>query len=277
MKKIHDIDFLPRQAEAWDYLHSPKIDELLYGGAKGGGKSVLGCYWMWNDALQVAKRFFKQKPEFPYNFGWMGRKIAKDFTDTTLETWKKIIPRGTYKIVGKPAEIIILDRVKIKTWGLDSRASINKFNSAEFARIFLDQAEEATQDDVAVLRASVNRNILDLVDDAGKRKKVRVKGKILFTANPAPCWLKEQYIDKIQPNQAFVKALPSDNIYVGKEYIATLKRSFGHRPCSARNAWQRRTSLAPLRRARSLAYSRYRDDWSRYASFRNVRLRESVC
>ena len=116
----------------------------------------------------------------------MGRKTAKDFRTTTLESWYKAIPSNLYRIKGKPAEIIIENRVKIWTGGLDSREAINQFNSAELAFYFLDQAEETNKDDISVLRAAVFWRLII--------NGFTIPGKGLLTANPAPCWLKDEFI-----------------------------------------------------------------------------------
>ena len=84
----------------------------------------------------------------------MGRKRGVDFTNTTLETWKRFIPEEAYVIKGKPAEIIIWDRVKILTGGLDNSEIVNKFNSAEYAFYFIDQAEEVDREQIGELRAT---------------------------------------------------------------------------------------------------------------------------
>ncbi|KKN73187.1 hypothetical protein LCGC14_0403600 [marine sediment metagenome] len=218
---VPDFSKIEKQTIAFNTLKQPAIDELLYGGAKGGGKSVFGCLWCYLQAYEIAQRFFpKAPPTHPLTVGFMGRKVGKDFKDTTLGTWKRFIPFDRYKIVGKPAEIIIEDRVKILTGGLDRSEEVQKFNSAELAFFFIDQAEETNVDDISVLRASLRLTIQD--------KELAYKG--LFTANPRTCWLKDEFISNPTPNRKFVQALPGDNPLLPKKYIETLRDAFKHRP-----------------------------------------------
>ncbi len=219
-KYVFDPLLTAKQTLAWDALRRGDIKEVLYGGAKGGGKSVFGCMWSFHKALEIIKKCDISPRKHPIPVGFMGRKRGVDFTNTTLETWKRFIPVNMYEIKSKPAEIIIAKRVKILTGGLDNSEIINKFNSAEYAFFFLDQAEEIDAEQVGELRATFRLIINDK----------KIPGKGLFTANPAPSFLKDEFILNPTPDRLFIQALPTDNHYLGPEYIEVLKDSFRNRP-----------------------------------------------
>jgi len=220
-------EYTEKQTQAIRALRKPGPIEVLYGGAKGGGKSHLGCVWMYIEAVKDIQRFNIQPSGNPLCLGFMGRMVGADFKNTTLETWKREIPESGYKIKGNPPEIIIAGRVKYLTGGLDRRETINKFNSAEYARAFIDQAEETEKEKIRLLRAaSHNRLIIN---------GTKIPGKILWTANPRQCWLKSEFIDRIVKKQKlieriFVRALPSDNPYLGEDYVDVLRDTFADRP-----------------------------------------------
>jgi len=216
----YDFITTERQDEALRYLAAPEDTEVMYGGAKGGGKSFFGCAWCFLQARDIAKSLGIKKRKNPIPVGFMGRKIAKNFRETTLETWKKFIPQNAYEIKNNGAEIVIDGAVKILIGGLDHTETVNKFNSSELFFFFIDQAEETTRQDIAVLRGALRATF--------NGKRVAYKG--LFTANPAQCWLKEEFIDNPQPNRKFVQALPSDNPYLPDSYTKTLTDAFGFRP-----------------------------------------------
>ena len=209
-----------KQSDAWWKLSDPIVKELMYGGAKGGGKSVFGCLWMYFECYDIAREYVPKPRKHPIPVAFMGRKVAKHFKETTLDTWKRFIPPDRYSIKGDPAEITIAGRVSIRTGGLEAKEDLEKFNSAEFCRIFVDQAEETTKDDISVLRASL-RLVIN-----GRR----IPSKVLWTANPGQCWLKEDFVDNSTPEMPFVRALPSDNTWTGEEYIKQLELAFAHRP-----------------------------------------------
>lgn len=160
--------------------------------------------------------------KFPIPVGFLGRKRAVDFNKTTLETWKRTIPEKLYIIRPQDKEIVIDGRVKLFYGGLDDQQNIEKFNSAEFAFIGIDQAEETEKTELAVLEASLRLTY----------NGIRPPYKKLYTANPAECHLKYDYVknNSLGTGRYFVPALPSDNPYLPNNYEDTLTSAFGHDP-----------------------------------------------
>ena len=150
----------------------------------------------------------------------MGRKQSVDLNNTTLETWKAVIPQEYYEIREGDKEIIIQGAVKINYGGLDDSKTVKKFNSAEYCYLFIDQAEEISRDDFALLRGTLRRKI------DGQATEY----KALLTANPAICWLKDVFINHKDPGCEFIQALPSDNPFIAEGYVENLREAFKHRP-----------------------------------------------
>ena len=222
--QIENLKLTRRQLEAYLALNDPSVVDVMYGGAKGGGKSVFACWWgnMWANA--IVKKYGLKPSVHPPHIGFMGRKQAVDFSGSTLQTWHEVVPEGSYELKGAsdkhPKHILINKTVAIDYGGFDREETINKFNSAEYVFIIVDQAEELTQDDVSVLRAARRMKI------AGK--ELHYKG--LFTANPAPCWLRGEFILDPPVENRFVQALPADNPHLPSTYVRMLQESFKHRP-----------------------------------------------
>jgi len=111
--------------------------------------------------------------------------------------------------------------VKIAYGGLDDEEAISKFNSAEYGFVFIDQAEEMTRDDAGMLRGTGRLKI----------GNIAIPFKALWTANPAPCWLEEDFINNSVEGHKFIQALPADNEFINNdEYIKRLKEAWKHRP-----------------------------------------------
>ena len=215
-----DIDYSPRQTTAHMALDDNRYTEIMYGGGKGGGKTVLLCSWNYNQAVKYINDYNIEPSKHPVQIGWMGRLRAVDFEETTLQTWFRFIPEECYTINRARREIVIGNRVMLRYGGLDDQKAINKFNGAEYGFVSLDQAEEVARNKIDVLLAS---------------RRLRINGhrcppKALFTANPAQCWLKDEFILNPRKNQRFIQALPTDNPWLGEEYVQTLRDAFAHRP-----------------------------------------------
>lgn len=222
-------DLTERQSMAWDALDKSTVRRLLFGGAKGGGKSYFLCVWLFTQVWAIMVQAQLQPSNNPPHIAWFGRKQATDLTGTTLQTWREIIPEEYYSLHGAterdPKHILIAGRVAIDYGGLDKQENINKFNSAEYIIIAIDQAEEVTKDEISTVRASLR---MVLKDKDGKPLKIPFKE--LYTANPRQCWLKDDFIINPQENARFVPALPTDNPHLPDDYLQTLNEAFGHRP-----------------------------------------------
>lgn len=217
---IKKYQLTAKQSEARYHLTDMHDCALLFGGAKGGGKTTFICLWVdyW---MQWLIQYFDLKPSrVPPMLGFIGRKRSVDFNDTTLETFKKVVPFDHYKIKEHDKEIIFWDRAKLAYGGLDDEVNINKFNSFESAFFVLDQAEETARKDVAVLQGSLRFKLGDKVPPY----------KELYTANPAECWLKDDFILGGRKNSVFIQALPDDNPNLPNNYKNTLRSAFQYDP-----------------------------------------------
>lgn len=207
-----------RQTLAFNLLNNTDDAKVLYGGAKGGGKSYLFCLWVVQWTRYLIQLLGLTKPAHPIALGFIGRKQGTDFNHTTLETFKKIIPSDIYDLRTGDKEIIIDGVAKVFYGGLDDQERIKKFNSMELAFLGIDQAEETERTDVDVLQAALRL----------KHNGVQPPYKELYTANPADCWLKEDFIDLKRPGYHFIPALPKDNPHLPDVYVQRLKDAFRH-------------------------------------------------
>lgn len=225
------FDVSPKQLRALNALRDPLIELLLYGGSKGGGKSIFESIFAYIYAKEIIK-FYGMEPQGDSRhlpiIGFMGRKQSVDFSATTLNSWKKIIPASAYRFgsVNNISCLIIEDRAAIQYGGLDDSDTINKFNSAEYAFFCVDQAEECSEEDISTLGGTLRLRFK--VGDTLMPPPWGYKG--LLTANPAICWLKGAFITSPQPKTKYIQALPSDNPFLEPGYIDRLKRMFAHNP-----------------------------------------------
>jgi hypothetical protein len=205
-----DFELSERQGVAYN----AKEQFVLYGGAKGGGKSWFMCIWVFAKAIAI-----------PNNKIFFCRRRSVDFTNTTLETWKKCVPANTYRIHEQKKKIFMYNGSVIDYGGLDDPLLIQSLNSAEYGNIAVDQAEEIEKDSFAMLRGTLRHIAL------GKDgEKYNPDYQVMMSANPAQCWLKEDFILRPKEGFKYIKALPSDNPYLPPSYVQNLSEAFEHRP-----------------------------------------------
>lgn len=208
-KKILTLDFPLSDRQKMAMMAQEQF--LLYGGAKGGGKSWWACVWVLVQALK-----FKGNKLFFF------RRRSVDFTNTTLETWKKVVPSNLYRINEQKKKITIAHTGSVIDYGgLDDPMLIQSLNSAEYGGGCVDQAEEVEKDSFGMLRGTLRHKLPD-----GTFPSFQVR----LTANPAQCWLKDEFISMAKPGFRFIPALPSDNPFLPPTYVQNLREAFQHRP-----------------------------------------------
>ncbi len=241
--KHFDFQPWPKQQEAWQALRMPTTEEeweqvqketeptdVCFGGSKGPGKSALGSAWVYCYCVEVIRHFHLQPLREVPHIGWIGRKRATDFVATTLQTFQEMIPRSCYALkpaTGKhPQHILIDDRVAIDYGGLDNRGDIERFNSAEYGFIWVDQPEETQQEEISVLLASRRKKLRN----QRMRELESLAFRALFTPNPREGWLKQRFVEKPDEYHIFISATHKDNGSLPLSYVRTLEESFAHRP-----------------------------------------------
>lgn len=202
----------PKQTKAIDYLTDYLTEFLGYGGAAGGGKTVLGCHWL----MQMG--FYA--PDTKY---FIGRDSLKDTRESVLHTWsfwaKKIGFNG-YKYSdnhihftnGSEIEFIDLSYYPQKD------PLYERFGSKEYTSGWIEEAGSVHFMAFDVLKSRIGR---------WRNEEYKIKKKILCTFNPKKNWVDTTFYrpfikGKEDSNTKFVYALPKDNPYLPSDYLQTL-------------------------------------------------------
>lgn len=211
-----------KQTKALDYLEDRQTTEVVYGGAAGGGKSLLGCYWQ-----------IKNRLKYPGSRGLIGRSVMKTLRETTLQTFFQVaamqgLKREAHYILTGPNDkerpncIVFYNDSFIFLKDLaysPSDPEFSELGSLEITDAFIEECGGID------FRAKdiVTSRIRYRLDDFG------LVPKLLMTANPAKNWLYQTFYkpnrDGTLPDyRKFVPALPGENPHLSKEYVKSLSR-----------------------------------------------------
>lgn len=207
------IKLLPKQENAVYYLRDKQTNELLYGGAAGGGKSAFGCLWL-----------IEQCQKYPGTRWLMGRSKLKTLKETTLNTFFDIsaklgiVGQYTYNqqmgiiTFNNGSEIILKD-----LFLYPSDPNFDSLGSLEITGAFIDECNQIVYKAWQIVKSRIRY----------KLNEYGLMPKILGTCNPAKNWVYSQFYhakktNTLPPNRKFIQALPTDNPHLPKSYLQAL-------------------------------------------------------
>ena len=205
-----------KQSKALRLLQDNKTTELLYGGAAGGGKSILGSYWL----LKMA---FK----YPGTRWLMGRSELKTLKETTLQSFFEVCRlqglqadkhfrynQQTGQVLLPNGSVIILKDL----FCYPSDPNFDSLGSLEITGAFIDECNQIVEKAKNVVKSRI-RFRLD---------EYNLMPKMLMTCNPAKNWTYSQFYKpsregSLPSDRAFIEAKVDDNPDVSKHYKANLE------------------------------------------------------
>lgn len=211
-----------KQTLALDRLEDARTNEIAYGGGAGGGKSILGSYWLAKCSLK-----------YPGTRWLMGRAKLKTLKETTLQSFYKVaqlqgLKAGLhYKINGSNAKdnpnciefynssVILLKDL----FYYPSDPEFDELGSLEITGAFIDQPEQITEKAWNIVRSRI-------------RHEVASNGlvpKMLGTPNPTKNFIYPKFYKPYKENRlpgdlAFIQALVTDNPDIDRHYVENLKK-----------------------------------------------------
>jgi len=192
-----------KQNKALDALHwsSPKT-HVLYGGAAGGGKTYLGCYW------QIMRRLI-----YPNTKGLIMRSELILIRQTTLVTfWEVCAKLGLregidYQYNAQDHFITFHNKSVIIFKALihiPSDPDYGYLGGFEAADAFIDEAQQCPKRGLELLGSRLRKNLINGIP------------KILMCCNPSAGYLKEEFYlpdkhGKLADYRVYIPALLRDN------------------------------------------------------------------
>jgi phage terminase large subunit len=222
-----------KQRKALEILTSGKYDEFLYGGAAGGAKTWTGCVWIMFMSIC-----------YPGIKSFIGRNQLGDILDSVKVTFDKVAKAYGFEDYNFNAQknFIKLDNgshinmieVKYKP----SDPMYEDVGSTEYTIGWGEEIGEWHETAATVLGSRVGRhlnkkdlngNYWTISDENGKKKRVEIKGTVLWTCNPKQNWGKTQFYDKnqngtLESNKAYLQCLITENPFIEKDYVRKMSK-----------------------------------------------------
>lgn len=222
-KKTNEITYRPtlKQFEALEYLLDDTTDEILFGGAAGGGKSFLGCAWL---VIMCSK--------FPGSRWLMGRSKLATLKTTTLKTFFEVARQFGIKaefdfvfnassniITFKNGSEIILKDL----FAYPSDPDFDSLGSLEIAGAFLDEVAQITRKAREIVKSRMGWKMEDGTE---------IKPKLYMSCNPNKGFAyKDFYLPftkgELKSNLKFIPALPESNTYLSEGRKSSLENLTG--------------------------------------------------
>ena len=205
-----DYNFKPltRQSEALKFLSvDSDVETILYGGAAGGGKTMLGCMW------QILRRL-----KYPGTRSLIGRAKLDTLKKTTMNTFFQVahdigLKAGEDFAYNQQSHIIKFSNgseiILADLQFFPSDPQMTDLGGLELTDAFIDEATEITEKAYSIVSSRIRY----------KLNEFDLKPKILLTCNPSKGWIYNQFYlpyknQNLPHHLAFVQALPGDNIHL---------------------------------------------------------------
>lgn len=212
-----EIRLLPKQVLALSHLRGGSVNEVLYGGGAGGGKSFLGCYWLISNCLK-----------YPNTRWVMGRAVLKTLKETTLNSfydvcrimglkqkvhWTYNAQSGTINFNSTGSEILLKD-----LYLYPSDKDFDELGSLEITGAFVDECNQIVEKAWEVLKSRIRYKL----DEYG------LVPTIMGSCNPSKNWVYRRFYSPWRKNdlakdKVFIPALATENVKISKHYVANLQ------------------------------------------------------
>lgn len=193
------------------------VNEVLYGGAAGGGKSWVGCFFIIFLALK-----------YPQTRYLIGRSKLLALKQTTLKTfwdvckWLSLKEGVHYKYNGQVNEIKFYNGSEVILKDLflyPSDPDFDSLGSLEITAAFIDEVNQITEKAKNIVISRIRY----------KLDENNLISKTFMSCNPAKNWVYNTFYkpyteNKLEPYKVFIEALSKDNKYISKHYLSNLMR-----------------------------------------------------
>jgi PBSX family phage terminase large subunit len=209
------MKLLIKQEHAIFFLKDTITEEVLYGGAAGGGKSALGCLWL----MEMCQKY-------PGTRWLLGRSKLKNLKETTLNTFFELASalqltrQFHYKVQensirwNNGSEILLKD-----LFHYPSDPNFDSLGSLEITGAFVDECNQVSYHAWQIVKSRIRYKLAEY----------SLIPKMLGSCNPSKNWAYKQFYKpfreaKLPRYRKFIQSLPTDNPHLHPGYLQSLLR-----------------------------------------------------
>jgi phage terminase large subunit len=207
------MKLLIKQEFATFYLNDITTEEILYGGAAGGGKSAFGCLWL-----------ISMCQNYPGTRWLMGRAKLKTLKETTLNTFFELASKldiGNEFNYNAQSNVIYFENgseIILKDLFLyPSDPNYDSLGSLEITGAFIDECNQVVYKAWQIVKSRIRYKLTEY----------NLIPKMLGTLNPAKNWTYKEFYQPskngtLKDYRKFIQALPQDNPHLHPSYLKSL-------------------------------------------------------
>ena len=205
-----------KQTQVLDILEDNQTKEIIFGGAAGGAKSFVGCYWLLKMCLK-----------YPGTRWLMGRKKLKTLKETTFNSFLQVakmqgVKIGVHFTVNHQSNTIIFQNgseILMKDlMYYPSDPNFDELGSLEITGAFIDEVNQCVELAWQIVKSRIRY----------KLDEYNLVPKMLGTCNPSKNWVYKNFykpskLNELDKDKTFIQALVTDNPFISKHYIENLQ------------------------------------------------------
>lgn len=206
-----------KQLEAVEYWTDKITEQILFGGAKSGGKSYLGAVLIFGDALI-----------YPNTNYFIARKELNDLRKFTIPTIHEVFKNWGLKVDdymafnGQDNCFNLKNGSRVYLLACKEEPSdplFERFGSMQMTRGWIEEGGEVNENAKSNLWLSIGR---------WNNETYGLKKKLLITCNPKKGWMKREFIDlwksgNLPENKKVIQSFATDNPYIADDYRKSLE------------------------------------------------------
>lgn len=214
------LELIDKQIQALQKLTDIETEEVLFGGAAGGGKSWLGCEWLlWNCLAYPGTRWF------------IGRHHLKQIRESSVITFRKVckkhkVPSEFWKYNDQSVHITFANGSEINAIEMMHKPGdpdFDGFGSTEYTGGWIEEGGGIAAKAYEIAGTRIGRHMND---------EYGIRGKMLITGNPSRNWMYQEFFKPwrfgVLPNtRAFIQSFAHENEKRESGYLERLERLTG--------------------------------------------------